>query len=309
MSKHKSPPKFFDLQVNGFFGADFNDERLSSEKFHTAIDRLSEDNVDGILATIITDSHEAMVARIRRLVELIGEFDDAESIVKGLHIEGPFISPVEGYVGAHPVEHTQVADKDQMRELLDAGDGLVRLVTLAPEQDPGASLTRLLTDNGVCVSAGHCDPSRDQLVEAIDQGLSMFTHLGNGCPADMHRHDNIIQRVLSLADRLYICFIADGFHVPFVALANYLKCVPPDKLIFTTDCIAAAGLGAGTYTLAGQNVRVEEGKPPTAADGSHFIGSSAQMPDMYKRLKDELGLSVDQLAYSMSELPREAVGL
>ena len=301
-------PNFFDLQVNGFYGADFNDAELTMEQLDQAVIRLQQDHVGGILATVITDSNEAMLSRVRRIVELRKASPAAEQMIAGLHIEGPFISPVPGYVGAHPKQYARPCEQAFMQQILDAGEGLVRLVTLAPEQDPDAHLTAWLTAQNVRVAAGHCDPTYDQLCRAIDHGLSMFTHLGNGCPAQLHRHDNIVQRVLSLSDRLIVCFIADGFHVPLVALKNYIRCVPPENLVFTTDCIAAAGLGAGTYRLAGQTIRVEAGMPPTSEDGSHFVGSSAQMPDMYYRLHHELGLSCTQLAYSMAELPRRATG-
>ncbi|WP_417739872.1 N-acetylglucosamine-6-phosphate deacetylase [Rosistilla oblonga] len=308
MSDSESLPKFFDLQVNGFFGADFNDASLSESQLDAAVTRLQQDNVSGILATVITDSNEAMLARVRRIVELRKLLPAAAAMIPGLHIEGPFISSVTGYIGAHPAAHARQCEQGFMEELLAAGEGLIRLVTIAPEQDPGGKLTRWLVDQNVVVAAGHCDPSVEQLATTIDQGLSMFTHLGNGCPQLMHRHDNIIQRVLSMSDRLVVCMIADGFHVPLVALQNYIRCIPPENLVFTTDCIAAAGLGAGVYTLAGQQIRVEAGMPPTSADGSHFVGSSAQMPDMYRRLRDELGISQKQLEYSMFELPRRATG-
>lgn len=301
-------PSFFDLQVNGFFGADFNDANLSHDQFGAAIKRLVEDNVSGILATVITDSDDAMEARVRRVVELRKQTDGADQMIPGLHIEGPFISEVSGYVGAHPAAYARQTEQPSMERLLEAGDGLIRVVTLAPEKDPGGKLTRWLADQGICVAAGHTNATRDQLAEAIDQGLSMFTHLGNGCPPEMHRHDNIVQRALSLADKMIICFIADGFHVPLTALGNYIQCVPPENLIFTTDCIAAAGLGAGLYTLAGQEIYVEAGMPPMSADRTHFVGSSAQMPDMYNRLRDELGISLKQLEHSMCELPRKATG-
>ena len=72
----------------------------------------------------------------------------------------------------------------------------------------------------------------------------MFTHLGNGCPMQLHRHDNIIQRVLSLSDRLWISFIGDGAHVDFPALGNYLKCTGLDRAVIVTDAISAAGTAA-----------------------------------------------------------------
>ena len=304
MSDGVSAASFFDLQVNGYFGADFNDFELTEEALGKALEKLSSDRVGGILATVITGSNEGMLGCVRRIVELRSASALAQQIIQGIHIEGPFISREPGFVGAHPAEHARRTEVDFMQQLLEAGDGLIRLVTLAPEQDPGGRLTRFLSDQGICVAAGHCDPSLEQLRESIDSGLSMFTHLGNGCPAQMHRHDNVIQRALSLSDEIIICFIADGFHVPVFALNNYVRCVPPANLLFTTDCIAAAGLGAGVYTLGGQQIRVEAGRPPTSADGTHFVGSSARMIEMYQRLRDEMDMSEDQLRYSMCELPR-----
>ena len=100
------------------------------------------------------------------------------------------------------------------------------------------------------MSAGHCNASRDELRAAIDAGLSMFTHLGNGCPRTLDRHDNIIQRALGLRNRLTLCFIGDGVHVPYPALGNYLQLAGIDRAIVVTDAMAAARLRPGSYTLA-----------------------------------------------------------
>ena len=123
-----------------------------------------------------------MAARLARIAAYRQADALARELIWGLHIEGPFISPLPGYVGAHPPEHVRPADPDAMRRLLDAAAGLTRLVTLAPERDAGLAVTRLLAGQGILVAAGHCDPSLADLRAAIDAGLSMFTHLGNGCP-------------------------------------------------------------------------------------------------------------------------------
>src|SRR5690606_13516502 len=125
-----------------------------------------------------------------------------------------------------------------MRRLLDAGGGLVKLVTLAPEQDTAARVTALLAREGIAVAAGHTNASLDQLRRACDAGLRLFTHLGNACPMLMPRHDNIIQRALSLRDRITCCFIADGVHVPFVALGNYLALVGAERCVVVSDAMA-----------------------------------------------------------------------
>ncbi len=249
---------YFDLQVNGYAGVDFNSDALTVDEAHRACAAMRADGVDQALATVITADLDQMARRIARIAAARTADPVVAECLAGIHVEGPFLSSEAGYVGADPAAHAQPASLDAAKRLLDAGGGAVRLVTLAPERDPDGAVTRWLVAQGVRVSAGHCNPSVDQLRRAIDAGLSMFTHLGNGCPLMLHRHDNVIQRVLSLADRLCVTFIADGVHVPFPALKNYLAVVGPERAIVVSDAIAAAGMGPGVYHLAGQEIVVDE---------------------------------------------------
>jgi len=228
-------------------------------------------------------------------------------VIRGFHLEGPFISPEPGYRGAHPLAAVRTANEDEMEGLLEAGEGLVRLVTLAPEQDPGGLVTRRLADRGVVVSAGHCNPSRDQIREAIDSGLSMVTHLGNACPLQMHRHDNVIQRFLSFADELWCCFIADGVHVPAYTLRNYLRCTGLEKAIVVTDAISAAGLGPGRYTLAGWELEIGEDGIARSPGGDHFVGSTATAPVLRRVLREGVGLGEEDIVRLVDTNPRRAV--
>jgi N-acetylglucosamine-6-phosphate deacetylase len=304
-----SAVQYVDLQVNGYAGVDFNGDRLAADDLQAACEAMRADGVAQFLATIITDDLEVMAARAQRLVNATAASELAASMVAGIHFEGPFISREPGYVGAHPPQATRAATIDAAAALLDAGAGLVRLVTLAPEQDPDGSVTNWLVGQGVTVSAGHCNPSLEHLRRSIDAGLSMFTHLGNGCPLQMHRHDNVIQRVLSLADKLWICFIADGVHIPFVALQNYLRLVGPDRAIVVSDAISAAGKGPGVYHLAGQQVVVDEHLATWAADRSHLVGSACTLRQMTENLRTKLSLSDDAIRQLTIVNPREALRL
>ncbi len=245
-----------DLQVNGYGGIDFNQDSLGAENLHRACIQLAADGVKTILATIITDKIEVMARRLSNLAKLREQDPQARQIIAGFHIEGPFLSAEPGYSGAHPAEAIHPANVDEMRQLLEAAQGLTRLVTLAPESDNDFKVTRMLAQQNIMVSAGHCNPSLDQLRAAIDAGLRMFTHLGNGCPMQLPRHDNIIQRALNLADKLWLCFIADGVHVPFLALRNYLKCAGVNRCLVVSDAMAAAGLGPGRYKLSRWEVTI-----------------------------------------------------
>ncbi|MDX1933483.1 MAG: hypothetical protein SFU56_12810 [Capsulimonadales bacterium] len=300
---------YFDLQVNGYAGIDFNHDDLTADDLRRVCRRLADEGVAGILATVITEEIEVMGRRLRRLVELCATDAEIAAVIAGLHIEGPFLNPTPGYRGAHPVDAIRPAEIDVMARLVEAGGGWVRLVTLAPEQDAGFAVTRWLSDRGIAVAAGHCDPSLDVLDGAIDAGLTLFTHLGNGCPMTMHRHDNVIQRVLSRSDRLFVTFIGDGVHVPFFALRNYLNVVGPERAIIVTDAMAAAGLGPGRYQLGRWAVDVGEDGAAWAPDRSHLVGAAITMPRCVENLRTRLGLSESVVRRLTAENPGTVVGL
>jgi N-acetylglucosamine-6-phosphate deacetylase len=301
--------QYFDLQLNGYKGVDFNAVGLTAAAGHEVCRQLRADGVASVLATIITDDIPQMLARLATLAAIRENDPLVAAMIPGIHIEGPFLNPAPGYVGAHPAAHVRPADVEAMKRLLEAAGGLVRLVTLAPECDAGLRVTRYLAGQGIVVSAGHCDPSLDQLRAAIDAGLTMFTHLGNGCPMLLHRHDNIIQRALSLADRLWLCFIGDGVHVPYPALGNYLRAAGIQRSIIVSDGITAAGLGPGRYTLGAQVVEVGEDLVAYSADRSHFVGATATMPQIAARLAQSLGLGPDIINRLMAVNPRRAIGM
>lgn len=298
---------YFDLQVNGYGGADFNRDDLTGELLHMACEKLESDGVAEILATIITEDIEVMCRRLGNLVKLREQDPLAKRIIAGLHIEGPFINPTKGYRGAHPKDAIIAATVESANRLLNACDGMVRIFTLAPECDAKLAVTKMLTSRGIVVSAGHCNPSLDELSAAIDAGLSMFTHLGNGCPPQLPRHDNIIQRALSLSDRLWLIFIADGTHVPMFALDNYLKTAGIDRCIIVTDAIAPAGLGPGKYTLGRWELNIGKDMVARSPDNYHLVGSAVTMPQSEINLREQLGLTDEQIRLLTVENPRKAI--
>jgi N-acetylglucosamine-6-phosphate deacetylase len=300
--------KPFDLQVNGYAGTDFNSDDLTAEGLHHACQCLAQDGVDAILATLITDTIPAMTARLERLVAFLEQDSFARQMIPGFHLEGPFISLEPGYVGAHPAQAVKPANLEDMKRLLDAAGGRTRLVTLAPEHDAHFRVTEFLASAGITVSAGHCNPSFAQLEQAIGHGLSMVTHLGNGCPLQLHRHDNFIQRALALHDRLWLCFIPDGVHVEFFALKNYLKCAGIERSIFVTDAISASRLGPGRYHLAGREIEVGDDLVARLPNGQ-FCGSTVTLPRIESHAQQDLGLSKSDLKLLVDSHPRQAVPL
>ncbi len=303
------PSGYFDLQVNGYAGVDFNQDNLTAEDLNQACESLAADGVGGVLVTIITESIDRMAHRLARVVQLREKNALAQSMVAGFHIEGPFISDKPIYHGAHPVEEVGPVDIDQMKRLLDAAGGLARIVTYAPEQDAKSQLPQFLVRQAVVASAGHTDATVEELQAAVDAGCSMVTHVGNGMPMELDRHDNITQRVLSLSGDLWMTFIADGAHIPLFALGNYLRLAGDDRAIIVTDATAPAGLGPGRYTFGRWKVEIDEDLIMWAPGRKHFLGSVMPMRDAAKNISDQLHLPPPVVKKLMVSNPRVATGL
>ena len=287
----------FDLQLNGYRGLDFGAEDLNPEQLAGICRAYRADGGGRFLATVITDSLPLLERRIGALANAIERDAAIRDTVAGIHVEGPFIRVERGFVGAHPPEHACEATPAAMERLLEAGRGHVRMVTLAPERDPGFRTISFLAGRGVLVAGGHCDPSLELLRESCVAGLSCFTHLGNGCPHLLPRHDNILHRVLACEDLPFVTLIADGVHLPPFLLGAMLRWLGPDRAIVVSDATAAAGMGAGTFQLGGQTVVVGEDGAAWSADRTHLVGSTATLSQLRHVLTDvgQTAAAIDRL--------------
>ena len=294
---------YADLQVNGYVGVDFNDPTTSVEEVVKAAVAMREHGVVCALPTVITAGVDAMCQCIGTIVAAIEQDEVSASVFRGIHIEGPFLSPVEGFIGAHPVEHALAVDMRVMEKLWTVAGERTRIVTLAPEVDRDGTLTKFCTDRGALVAAGHTDAGLTDFQRCIEFGLKLFTHLGNGCPRLMDRHDNIIYRALSLREHLHFSLIADSFHVPQLLFRHVLDLVPLEKLLVVSDAISAAGLGPGEYQLGSRSVKIGEDKACRDASGEHFVGAASTMADANRWLANSLGLTEKERCTLLYENP------
>ncbi|MEX0741354.1 MAG: hypothetical protein WD079_01060, partial [Phycisphaeraceae bacterium] len=125
MNHNGQQSRFFDLQVNGYAGVDFNSETLDAGSMHRACSAMQRDGVGGALATVITEHLPIMTRQLQRLTELRDADPLVQNLIHGFHVEGPFISGEAGYAGAHPIDAVQPATPDAAEQLLQAGGGLV----------------------------------------------------------------------------------------------------------------------------------------------------------------------------------------
>jgi len=293
--------KYCDLQVNGAFGVDFNSDELSLDQFRFACSNLIRIGVTDFLPTIITDSIPTMSSRIHKIAQWIINDSELGQCARGIHVEGPFLSDVLGFYGTHPKQHIQRANEEQSLRLLEAGLGQVRIMTLAPEQDPDGIVTRRMRSESVQVFAGHTDASYDQLRKSIDLGLVGFTHLGNGCVYQVDRQDNIMQRVLALKDDLVVTLIADGVHVSEWLLRSWINILGPDRCIIVSDSMSAAGMPPGDYSIGSQPIQVDANRRTKHLHHGYLAGSASTMADMDSWLQRSIimdDVTRDKVLYS-----------
>ncbi len=306
---HHAEP--LDLQLNGYRGLDFADAALDPARLAACCAAYRADGGGRFLATLITDDLAVMERRVAALAAAIEGDPRIAATVAGIHVEGPFISGERGFVGAHPAAHARDATVADALRLVDAGRGHVRMLTLAPERDRGCAAIGALAARGVLVAAGHCDPSRACLAEACAAGLSCFTHLGNGCPHLLPRHDNVIQRVLACDALPFVTLVADGVHLPPFVLRSWLRLLGPDRAIVVSDATAAAGMGPGTYRLGATTVTVGPDGAAWSEDRTHLMGSTATMPVLRRVLgasdPDGAGLDADAVDRLLAVNPRRAL--
>jgi N-acetylglucosamine-6-phosphate deacetylase len=288
---------FVDLQINGCWGVDFNAEHLSEEEFSKACEKLQVAGVSNFLPTIITDSVESLKKKLARVARYCRSASNSSIKANGIHLEGPFISSEPGFIGAHPPQFARPASLELAKRFLEASDGMLRLVTLAPEMDLNGQVTKWLVDKGVLVAAGHTDAGLNELKACLDQGMRLFTHFGNGCPANLPRHDNILHRVMSLRERIVVTLIADGAHLPLWLLEMSLDWFGIDRSIIVSDAISAAGLPAGIHTLGDRRVWVGDDGVPRSEDRSHFVGSGTTLDRMHAILSEQLGYNFCELEH------------
>jgi N-acetylglucosamine-6-phosphate deacetylase len=229
-------------------------------------------------------------------------------MIVGYHIEGPWLSPEPGYRGAHRPEPMHAPSLAEFDQLQSAANGRVRLITLAPEWPGSMECIAAITRAGVHVSLGHTNASEAQIDEAIRAGARFATHVGNGTPLQLHRHDNVVQRLLA-RDELVACLIPDGVHLPHFVLKNFYRAKPAGKVLFTTDAISAAGAPPGRYRIGTHEIDVGNDAIARNPSGGGFAGSTLTPDEGVKRCAAMIGISLAESAALWSTASAAAFGI
>jgi N-acetylglucosamine-6-phosphate deacetylase len=280
-------PGLIDIQVNGFLSVSFSLEgtvnsksgagELSTADVKKVTEALWEGGVTTYFPTLTTNRHDLLLKNTAMLKKAMDNPAIMGSI-PGFHLEGPYISPEDGYRGAHPIEFVRKPDWNEFLELYNTAGEKILLVTLAPEIDGAIEFIKKCRKRGIVVSLGHHNGSAEMIKQAIDNGAGLATHLGNGCAKIINRHLNPMWPQLA-DDRLMISIICDGFHLTPEMIQVFYKVKGSDNIIITSDITSYAGLPPGEYKIkTGETiVKTSEGRVSVAGEGGTLYGSASPL--------------------------------
>jgi len=300
-------PPLFDVQVNGYAGVDFQRDNLTTDDLLHAVRALRADGCATFLLTLITDEWSQLTHRLRHLMALRAQSHELESAIAGWHIEGPFLSPEPGFHGAHDPDLMLDPTPEHIHELRAITGNDPLLLTLAPERRGAIEAIQLATSLGIKVSLGHTNASTDVLAQAVQAGATMFTHLANGCPRELDRHDNILWRVFDTPG-LTPSLIPDRIHVspsPFRLIHRALS----NSVFYTTDAMSAAGAKPGRHTIGKLEVEVGADQIVRQPGKTNFAGSALRPIEGVFRAAQMLNCPWQETWSRFSIVPSKLMGL
>ncbi|MCI0687204.1 MAG: N-acetylglucosamine-6-phosphate deacetylase [Sporichthyaceae bacterium] len=292
-------PGYLDMHVHGGGGGSFTtgdqDEARQVAQFHR------RHGTTAMIASLVTAPIPELVKAIESLAELVEAGELA-----GLHLEGPYLSRAR--CGAHNPAYLRKPDLDEATQLLEAGRGTIKMITIAPELPGATELIRHCVAAGVVVAVGHTDATYNETRAALAAGARVATHLYNGMRGLHHREPGPPTALLHAPD-VVVELINDGVHLHDAVIGLTFDAVGADRIALITDAMAAAGMGDGVYPLGPMSVRVTDGVARLLGPDGAIAGSTLTMDQAVRRAVDHAGVPKAATVIAASRTPARILGL
>lgn len=290
-------PGLVDIHSHGAAGEDFSDG--NPEGLKKILQYEKRCGITSYCPTSMTFPKE----RLRQIFASIkgAQTEDGATVV-GINMEGPFLDPAKK--GAHVEKWIAAPDVAFVRELNQDADGLVRLVTLAPNMDGAEEFIKEMHEE-VCISLGHTAADYDCASRAMKLGAHHVTHLYNAMQPFGHRAPGLIGAAMDDPECM-VELICDGYHIHPSAIRAAFRLFGPERVILISDSMRATGMENGTYELGGQEVTVKDRKA-VLKDGT-LAGSATNLYGcMCKAV--EFGIPLEQAIMAATANPARSIGI
>lgn len=295
-------PGLTDIHFHGCMGFDFSDGTRA------AIDTLAayeaSEGVTNMVPATMTMPEDVLHAACVTARSYAQEGNhEGKARFRGIHMEGPFIAP--GKKGAQSGAYIRKPDIALFDRLNEASGGLIRTLTIAPEQEGAMELIEKRHPAAI-ISLGHTNADYDLSIQAFERGASHVTHLYNAMNPFQHREPGLIGAAADI-ENVTVELICDGIHVHPAAIRTALRIFGDDRIIFVSDSMRAAGLKDGQYLLGGQMVDVQ-GNHALLPDGT-IAGSVASLLDCMRRAVLDMGIPLESAVKCAAVNPARRIGI
>jgi len=275
-------PGFIDLQINGFKGIDFSGKNLTVNDINQVSIELLKQGTIAYCPTIISSFLDIYKQNLPTIANARSSEKGAK--ILGIHIEGPFLNPENGFRGIHPKKNIIPPSINAFKKFQEWSDDNISILTIAPDQ-PGALklIEYAVSHSDTIISLGHHNANRETIKKAVDLGAKAATHVGNGLNKMIHRFNNPLWPILG-EDRLYGFFITDGFHIPDDMIKTCIRAKSVSKFIVTSDLVHLARMIPGRYVFKDANVVLESSGYLHREGSSQLAGSTSTMMECMNHL-------------------------
>ena len=282
-------PGLIDNQINGYANIDFSGDGLSVEGIIFATQAILKDGVTTFMPTLITNSRENLIRNFQILDDACCRDELVASCIPGFHLEGPFISPEDGFRGCHPAQHIRKPSWKEFEEYRKASGNRIIQVTIAPEVEGAQEFIRNCASEGIIVAIGHSNANSTEIGMAVENGARLSTHLGNGCANMIHRHNNPLWPQLA-NEKLIPSIIADGNHLLPEEVRVFHKVKGTNNIILTSDVMYLVGMAPGMYSFSGMKVILMENGMLLNAEQNVLAGASFPLKKGIENIMDFTGV-------------------
>ena len=295
-------PGLIDLHFHGCMGDDFCDG--SKEAIARIAKYEASIGVTAIAPATMTLPADELEEILKVAAEYKKEASEGADLI-GINMEGPFISPAKK--GAQDERNIVPCDTDMCHRFLDASEGLVKFVGIAPEQSE-KSLDFIQQMKGrVNISLAHTNADYDTAKAAFDAGANHAVHLYNAMPAFTHRAPGVVGAV-SDSEHVMAEIICDGVHIHPSAVRATFKMMGADRMILISDSMRATGMPDGRYTLGGLDVDVVGNRATLVSDGA-LAGSATNLMDCMRTAVKKMGIPLETAVACATMNPAKSLGV
>ena len=280
-------PGFVDIHCHGGGGYYFSN--LNPDQITGAIDIHRQAGTTTQYASLVTADLSQLKAQIESLIPFVRSGDLA-----GIHLEGPYLSRAK--CGAHAPELLRAPHLDEVKSLIEWGQGTIAMMTIAPELEGALDSIAWLASQGIIAAIGHSDADADTARAAIDAGAKVVTHFTNAM-AKMVGGQSMATEVLDDSD-ISLELINDGTHVP-IDVIEALKKKALDRTILITDAMSAAGGNDGEYLIGNLEVEVKDSIARLVSNGA-LAGSTLTMERAFINFINKNGVNIVDAVHASS---------